>query len=120
MENAAVERSFSANKELLVDNLHKQSLVSLRSVHLAIIAAGDIRNIDISKALITAFCSSSAKCKADLEEKRAEEVNSEKKKCSEENKGIDYEEKNAGTLQAEVANALQTEINQIRRKMKPF
>jgi hypothetical protein len=120
--NAAVERSFSANKELLVDNLHEQSLVSLRSVHSAIIAAGDIRKIDISKALISAFCSSSAKRKAALEEKRAkeaEDINSVKN-AQKKIKELTLKKRMLELQAEEETNALQTEINEIRKKMKPF
>lgn len=56
-ENAAVERSFSYNKNFLVENLSEKSLIAQRSVHDFILNNnnGDIKNIEITKEMITAF-----------------------------------------------------------------
>lgn len=50
--NAALERGFSINKELLVENLHEQSLVGLRQVHDGVTARGGIHNVVVTKKLI--------------------------------------------------------------------
>lgn len=72
--NAAVERSFSYNKEFLVENLQEDSLIAQRSVHDYISAkGGKIKNIPISKRMITAFRNSSSKRVAALEKKRIDE-----------------------------------------------
>ncbi|KAJ8876643.1 hypothetical protein PR048_021088 [Dryococelus australis] len=46
------ERGFSINKELLVENLHEQSLVGLQQVHDGVTARGGIECVVVTKKLI--------------------------------------------------------------------
>lgn len=78
--NAAVERSFSFNKEFLVENLEEESLVAQRSVHDFLMSVDDIRKIDINKNMLTAFRQASAKRVHALQEKKKEEDPSTKRK----------------------------------------
>ena len=50
--NAAVERSFSINKECLVENLLQDSLIAHRAVYVAVSAVGGVSNIQITKPMI--------------------------------------------------------------------
>lgn len=69
--NAAVERSFSFNNDFLVENLTEQSLISQRCVHDFIINSnnGDIKNMQITKGMITAFKGASFKQNSSFERK---------------------------------------------------
>jgi hypothetical protein len=59
--NAAVERSFSINKECLVENLQEDSLVAQRCVYDAVAAFGGISAVPINKAMIHCVRNASAK-----------------------------------------------------------
>lgn len=50
--NAFVERGFSVNKEMILQNLKKYSLVALRQVYDGIAADGGIKNVNISQKMI--------------------------------------------------------------------
>ena len=56
-----MERSFSINKECLVENLHNDSLIAQRVVYDAVTAVGGVATVQISKALIHAARNASAK-----------------------------------------------------------
>lgn len=71
--NAAVERSFSVNKECLVENLHEHSLVAQRSVYGAVEAAGGVLEVDITRGMILAAKSASSKRQAALKEQKSSE-----------------------------------------------
>jgi len=49
--NASVESGFSVNSDILVDNLHEESLVAQQIVYDAIQTAGGILKVEISKTL---------------------------------------------------------------------
>ena len=49
--NATVESGFSVNKDLLVENLHEQSLIAQRRVEDAIRSFGGIKNIPICQQM---------------------------------------------------------------------
>lgn len=59
--NAAVERSFSINKECLVENLHNDSLIAQRVLYDAVWAAGGVASVPITKALIHSARNASAR-----------------------------------------------------------
>jgi len=52
--NTSVERSFSFNKECLVENLHEDSLISQRIVHDAVSACGGVSQVEVTKPMIHA------------------------------------------------------------------
>lgn len=59
--NAAVERSFSLNKECLIENLLEDSLKAQRIVYDAVSDAGGIMNVNITKKLIQSVRSASGR-----------------------------------------------------------
>ena len=56
---ASVERGFSVNKEIEVENLHEHSLVAQQAV-------GGVLNVPITKKLLAATASSRQKCEKHL------------------------------------------------------
>lgn len=50
--NATIERGFSVNKECLVENLTEESLVAQRLVYDAVLRAGTVNNVEITKSLM--------------------------------------------------------------------
>lgn len=79
--NAAVERSFSFNKQFLVENLQEPSLIAQRSVHdLIVNTPGGVKNIEITQPMMTAFRNSSAKRRDALVKQKLEQDSETKKK----------------------------------------
>ena len=78
--NAIVERSFSFNKEFLVENLSNESLVPQRSVHDYIKSVGKITVIKINRSMISEFKSSSSKRLDALNNKKESEDTLKKRK----------------------------------------
>lgn len=77
---ADVERSFSFNKDFLVENLQEDSLIAQRCVHNFVKKHKKIQDIEITKNMITAFkCASSGRVEA-LKNKREQEELSKKRK----------------------------------------
>lgn len=72
--NAAVERGFSINKECLLYNQAEESLVAIRLVHDAIISAGGVSSVDISKELIHAARNAHTFYKESLKNKEKKET----------------------------------------------
>lgn len=50
--NATVERGFSVNKECLVENLTEESLVAQRLVYDAVLRAGGVTKVEITKSMM--------------------------------------------------------------------
>ena len=50
--NASVESGFSVNQEMLVENLHEESLVAQRQVYDAVLAAGGVAAVEIEKSML--------------------------------------------------------------------
>ena len=71
--NAAVERSFSINKECLVENLHEDSLIAQRCVYDAVATCGGVSAVPISKAMIHSVRNSSGKRLEALKKKKDED-----------------------------------------------
>ena len=68
---AAVERGFNVNKEILIANLQQKSLIAQRMVHDAICATGKpLTEFEISSSLMQAVRNSSRLYKEDIERKR--------------------------------------------------
>ena len=76
---AAVERGFSLNKNVAVDNLSEQNLVNLRVVKDHIIAVGGVKNVVVSKELL-ASSSARQRYEADLLSKRNSQLSDDKKR----------------------------------------
>ena len=75
---ASVERGFSVNKEIEVENLHEHSLVAQRIICDHLRAGGGVLNVPVTKKLLAAAASSRQKYEKYLQEER------DKKKTDEE------------------------------------
>lgn len=71
--NASLERGFSDNSSLLVENVTETSLIALRTVHDAIKVAGGVGAVNITKQLIHCFRNAHSRYSEALEEKKAAE-----------------------------------------------
>ena len=52
---ATVERGFSVNKEVVVENLSERSFIAQRIIHDRIESVGGLANVQISKQLLMSF-----------------------------------------------------------------
>lgn len=77
--NASVERSFSINKECLVENLHNDSLIAQRIVYDAVLAVGGVSSVKISKQMIQSVRNASSR-RVEASKKRVLEVETESRK----------------------------------------
>ena len=75
---ASVEKGFSVNKEIEVENLHEHSLVAQRIICDHLKAVGGVLNVPITKKLLAAAASSRQKYEKHLQDQR------DKKKTDEE------------------------------------
>lgn len=114
--NAEVERSFSINKNFLIENLEEDSLIAQRSVYDYIESiGGHVKNVNISKDMIRDFRSASSKRQRALDEKRESE-DSEKKRRRE----IDEEIRVLKSRKVEVEESLDStkfELSQCMKKL---
>lgn len=78
--NAAVERSFSYNKQFLVENLEEDALVAQRVVHDYTLNLENLNNVNVSKNMMTEFKNSSKNRKIALKRKKKLEVKKSKTK----------------------------------------
>ncbi|KAJ8675981.1 hypothetical protein QAD02_011767 [Eretmocerus hayati] len=78
--NAAVERSFSFNREFLTENLKIESLIAQRCVHDAVRVAGSVKNVVITKNMIKAFSAAHRNRKNHLEHQISEDKENELKR----------------------------------------
>ncbi|GBM09911.1 hypothetical protein AVEN_86801-1 [Araneus ventricosus] len=71
--NSNVERGFSINKRLFMENMKEQTLIARRIVYDSIQANGGISNFEVSKQFILSVRNSRAKYEEYKEKKRKEE-----------------------------------------------
>ncbi|KAK3914495.1 Coatomer subunit delta [Frankliniella fusca] len=83
--NAALERSFSLNNDCVIVNQKETSLIANRIVQDAVVAAGGVDKIPISKALILSARNSHSKYK-EAKEARSKEEKEEATKVAEKRK----------------------------------
>ena len=69
---ADVERGFSVNKEILVENLSEKSLVSQRLVWQGIQKAGGVKNVSINKSMILSARNARSLYREDLDRRKKE------------------------------------------------
>ena len=80
--NANVESGFSVNGEMLMENLHEQSLVAQRQVYDAVLAAGGVTAVEVDKSLLQFVRSSHSRYLECLRKKRLS-THDEEQKASE-------------------------------------
>lgn len=74
---AAVERGFSINKGLLVDNMSENSICAQRVIHDYVQSCGGLQNVQFTKEIISAAQSGRVKYNQYLEQKKREQVETE-------------------------------------------
>ena len=118
--NAAVERSFSINKECLFENLLEESLIGQRIVYDAVSSAGGVAAVDIPKAMIHAVRNASAK-RVEAQKKKVhdEDVEANKRKrISEEIKVLEAKKARIVQTSREEAEIVNEELKKLRHSLK--
>ena len=77
--NASVERGFSVNKDILIENLSEQSLISQRLVYDKIKDVGGIFDVNIDKNLMRYVKGSRMRYERQLEQKKGRKLKRNKK-----------------------------------------
>jgi hypothetical protein len=77
---ASVERGFSINKEIEVENLLEESLVAQRIIYDHIVSKGGIVNVTISKELMLSVSAARQKYMTYLDDMRKQKLQMEQKK----------------------------------------
>lgn len=67
---ATVERGFSVNRQIEVENLQEQSVIAQRIIHDHIISVGGVMNVDMSKSLLLSAGSARQKYMAYLDDQQ--------------------------------------------------
>lgn len=118
--NAAVERSFSINKECLVENLLEESLIGQRVVYDAVASAGGVAAVDIPKAMIHAVRNASTK-RVEAEKKRVDEgvaAENKRKRIAEDIKNLEAKKGRILQTSKEEAEAVNDELKKLRNSLK--
>lgn len=77
--NAAVESGFSVNGDMLVENLHEDSLVTQRIVYDSVQDAGGITSVNIDKAMLQFVRGARGRYQAALERRRQSASDTDKR-----------------------------------------
>lgn len=78
--NAALERGFSINKEILIENQLESSLIAQRQVYDGVINSDGIQNIKIDRPFIQSYKSARGRYEVAQKEKRDDLLDTERKK----------------------------------------
>ena len=114
--NAAVERSFSINKEFLLENLFEDSLVAQRVVFDAVWAAGGVSCVRVTKPLIHSVRNASSRRIEAAKKKMAEESDEahKRKRVAEEIKLLEAKKKRIEQSAKEETTVLNDELKKLR------
>ena len=120
--NAAVERSFSINKECLVENLLNDSLIAQRVVYDSVSSAGGVAAVPIPKALILAVRNASAKRKEAAQKKKDNEdaTANHLKRVGEEIKHLEAKKARVEQAAKDETEALNDELKKLRGALKKW
>lgn len=119
--NAAVEGGFSINADCLVEHLEEDSLISQRSIHSAVLAAGgNILNIEITKSMLVSFRSASSRRDLALKEKKKnkEEETDNIKSASIQIAALKEKRKMLSETVELESNEIDNQIKQLTKKLK--
>jgi hypothetical protein len=111
--NATVESGFSVNEDILVENLHEESLVAQRIVYDPIQSVGSVSSVVVDNALLTYVRGSHARYQTALEQKRKAQSDLDKhtaakKRAAEQIKEL--QAKKASLIQTATAEATKIEL----------
>lgn len=119
--NAAVERSFSVNKECLIENLKEDSLVAQRYVFDFMKTINFCEDqLDINKKMISYFVTSGTKRNEALKKKQqsAEEKTQNLKRMNEEIQLLEFKKKKLLVEKEDELNLLDENIRYLKKKME--
>jgi hypothetical protein len=118
--NAAVERSFSINKECLVENLLQDSLIAHRVVYDAVSAVGGVSNIQITKPMIHSVRNASAKRLEAAKKKITEEdaAANKRKRIIDEIKQLESKKARIEQSAKDETSSLNEELKSLRNSLK--
>jgi len=118
--NAAVERSFSVNKECLVENLLEDSLVAQRVVYDAVSAVGGVTNIQITKPMIHSVRNASARRVEAAKKKISEEdaAGNKRKRLCEEIKQLECKKARIEQSAKDETSCVNEELKSLRNALK--
>lgn len=121
--NASVESGFSVNKNLLVENLHEDSLIAQRTVENAIKYYGGVQNIPISQKMLLNIRGAHKRYENHLEDarktqKESEKQRAEKRKLSSEIKKLEELRKVKKLEALKEEQEIKSKINMLQMKKK--
>ena len=114
--NAFVESGFSINKNVLVENMQEQSMISQRLILDQIKKCGGLPNIELSKSLINYCRNASRKYKQYLEDKKKTENLEQKQKA--EKRKLEEHIKELQTKKLKLSNEHSIELDSLNQKIK--
>lgn len=119
--NASVESGFSVNKDMLVENLHEESLVAQRTVYQAVQCAGGITSVVIDKNMLSYVRGSHARYEEALGRKRkaaaeADKQTAAKRKLTAEIKQLEIKKSCVMKEAASEAGKIDSEITKLLNK----
>ncbi|XP_046393340.1 uncharacterized protein LOC124161149 isoform X1 [Ischnura elegans] len=113
---AFIERGFSINKEIIVENQLDMSLVAQRQVYDSVNAAGGVENIKISAEMINRFRHARSEYEEAKKQRRSEDAEVEKKRTHEKMIGTEVKELQAKKMK--VLASSQKEADAIDEEIK--
>ena len=81
--NACVESGFSANEEMLVENMSESSFVAQRMVFRAVINEGGVSNVDVNRKMLKFVSNALSEYVKQLEKQKEQQTLGEKKRAKE-------------------------------------
>jgi hypothetical protein len=114
--NANVESGFSVNKNILVENLHEESLIAQRVVYDAINAAGGVLEVNVTKGMMHSV--RAARSRYDDALRRNREAISEEEKRAGDRKRIASQIKSLEGKKAKLMQAVASDKEMIESQIK--
>lgn len=123
--NAFVEGGFSINSDILVENLHEDSIVAQRTVYDAIQAVGGIAGVTVDKSTIMYVRTSHRRYQENLERARQAEANTLKQQSTVKRISVEIQELQAKKKKLEKESAaecykLDTQIAELAKTKQTF
>ena len=117
--NATVEGGFSINGEMLVENLHEESLIAQRIVYDAVQSAGGLTSVKIDKPLLSYVRGSFARYDEALKRKREAGIEEDKRRASKTKADAEIKELEAKKAKMlESALIIERDIAELKRLSK--
>jgi hypothetical protein len=117
--NADVERSFSINKECVIENLTEESLIAQRCTYSAL-HQNDLKTFEVTKSLIQYAKNASAKRKEHLKVKKMEETDEANKRKELAKNLVELKSKKRAIeeLRSEELNSIEQDIQTTQKKIR--